>query len=231
MMWRQTLGVVALPDDRGLVGAGGEVAVDAVGRDVERAVLEPLDRDVVVVEGGVLDPGVGLDPVEPLALLAPERVRVGDRGRVHGGVALGVRRAPSPRSRPEVGAADQALASPSWSELLSPGAGNGRPAMPRSIEPPPPIVKTRAARPAPDCRRDRLRGRVAARLTLVGPPPLPSAKRRAGPGHQADQSSTRRMSSSDQPRWWAISCTSTCRTSRSRRTSPRSIHSSRIGRR
>ena len=87
---RATVGVVALPDDRGLVGAGGEVAVDAVGGDVQRAVLEPLDRDVVVVEGGVLDPGVGLDPVEPLAMLAPEGVRVGDRGRVHRGVAFRV---------------------------------------------------------------------------------------------------------------------------------------------
>ena len=48
---------------------------------------------------------------------------------------------------------------------------------------------------------------------------------------QSVQSSTPRISSSDQPRWWAISCTSTWATRRSRPTSPRSIHSSRIGRR
>ena len=82
--------VVAFPDDRGLVGAGREVAVDAVGGDVELAVLEPSDRDVVVGEGGVLDPGVGLDPVEPPAVLAPEGVGIGDRGRVHRGVLVGV---------------------------------------------------------------------------------------------------------------------------------------------
>ena len=58
--------VVALPDDRGLLAAGREMAVDAVGRDVELAVLEPVDRDVGLVEAGVLDPGVGPDPVEPL---------------------------------------------------------------------------------------------------------------------------------------------------------------------
>jgi microcompartment protein CcmK/EutM len=34
-------GLVGFPDDRGLVAARGEVAVDAVGADVQRAVLEP----------------------------------------------------------------------------------------------------------------------------------------------------------------------------------------------
>jgi len=70
--------VVAFPDDRGLVGPGREMAVDAIGRDVELAVLEPFDRDVVVVERGVLDLGEGLDPVDALAVLAPERVRIGE---------------------------------------------------------------------------------------------------------------------------------------------------------
>ena len=82
--------VVALPDDRRLVAAGREVPVDAVRRDVELAVLEPLDRHAVVVERRVLDPGVGPDPVEPAPVLAPEGVRVGDRVGVHPRVALGV---------------------------------------------------------------------------------------------------------------------------------------------
>ena len=43
------LGVVAFPDDRGLFAAFGEMPVDAVRRDVERAVLEPLDREIVRV--------------------------------------------------------------------------------------------------------------------------------------------------------------------------------------
>ncbi len=89
------LGIVALPDDRRLVAARLEVAVDAVGADVQRAVLEPADVHVVGVEGGVLDLGGRLEPVEALGLLAPEPLWVVDRLPVHGlvgglvGVGLG----------------------------------------------------------------------------------------------------------------------------------------------
>ena len=76
-------GVVALPDDRGLVAALVQMAVDAVGGDVEHAVLEPFDRDVAGREGGVLDLGEGLDPVDALGLLGPESVGVADRARIH----------------------------------------------------------------------------------------------------------------------------------------------------
>ena len=76
-------GVVGLPEDGGLVAALGEVAVDAVDRGVEDAVLEPADRDVGPGEGGVLGPGVGGHPVQPLALLGPEGLGVGDGGGVH----------------------------------------------------------------------------------------------------------------------------------------------------
>jgi hypothetical protein len=55
------------------------VAVDAVGGDVERAILEPLDRHVGVGKAGVLDLGVGPDPVDPLAFAAPEPVGILDR--------------------------------------------------------------------------------------------------------------------------------------------------------
>ena len=64
------------------------MAVDAVGADVERAVLVPLDGDVVGRVGGVLDLGVGLDPVDALADLAPEPVGVLDRALVHRQVLL-----------------------------------------------------------------------------------------------------------------------------------------------
>src|SRR5262249_40832102 len=70
-------------DDRDLVAALGEMPVDAVRRDVEHAVLVPFDRDVVRIVRGVLDLGIRLDPVDALAVLAPERVRVADRGLVH----------------------------------------------------------------------------------------------------------------------------------------------------
>src|SRR5271170_3890165 len=56
--------------------------VDAVGGDVERAVLEPLDRDVAG-KPGVLDLGKRLDPVDALAVLGPELVGMLDRIRVH----------------------------------------------------------------------------------------------------------------------------------------------------
>src|SRR5205085_856957 len=75
-------GVVAFENDGDLVAALGEMAVEAVGGDVEGAVLEPLDRDRRV-EIGVLDPGEGTDPVYALRLGAPEGVRVLDRARVH----------------------------------------------------------------------------------------------------------------------------------------------------
>ena len=163
--------VVALPDDRGLVAAGGEVAVDAVGRDVELAVLEPFDRDVVVVERGVLDAGVGLDPVEPPALLAPEGVRVGDRGGVH---PLRSPRRPRRRGRPSrraAGASDRALASPLLSS--SPRSG-GRP-----------VSARKPAQPLPP-KQDRWRdtsphpGELQSQ-TMVGDG-MQSRRRRSRPG-------------------------------------------------
>ena len=73
---RRLGGIVGLPDDGNLVLALLQVAVDAIGRDVERAVLEPFDRDVWIGEARVLDDAIGLDPVDPFALLAPELVRL-----------------------------------------------------------------------------------------------------------------------------------------------------------
>ena len=83
--------IVALPDDRDLVAARGEVPVDAVHRDVGGAVLEPFDRRRCRgAKLGVLHLGVGLDPVDALAVLAPERVGIVDRRRVPGLVGRAV---------------------------------------------------------------------------------------------------------------------------------------------
>src|ERR1700730_13276400 len=71
-------GAVALPQDRGLIGAHRQMAVDAVDAGVERPVLEPLNTDVAS-EAGVFDLRIGLDPIEPLALLTPEAVWILDR--------------------------------------------------------------------------------------------------------------------------------------------------------
>ena len=84
------LGIIGFPDDRGLVGAVDQVAVDAVGRNVQRAVLEPFDRDIAEFERGILDLGIGLDPVDPLAFDGPEPLGVIDRGGVFGRILLGI---------------------------------------------------------------------------------------------------------------------------------------------
>ena len=76
-------GIVALPDDGGLVAALFQMPVDAVPGDVEHAVLEPFDRDIAGREGGVLDLGEGLDPADALGLFGPEAVGILDRARVH----------------------------------------------------------------------------------------------------------------------------------------------------
>ncbi|MNC28859.1 hypothetical protein D3C75_770840 [compost metagenome] len=76
--------VIALPDDRDLIAALGQMTVEAVVGNVQGAVGEPFDVDMVIVEGGLLHRGERLDPVEALGLLAPEAVRVDDRLLVHG---------------------------------------------------------------------------------------------------------------------------------------------------
>ena len=77
------VGRVAFPDDRGLVGALGQMAIDAIVGGVGLAVLVPIDRDVMRIPRDVADLGVGLEPVDALALVAPEAVGVLDRALVH----------------------------------------------------------------------------------------------------------------------------------------------------
>ena len=50
-------GIVALPDDRGLTGARGEMAVDAVVAGIEDTILVPFDGDIARSERAVLDLG------------------------------------------------------------------------------------------------------------------------------------------------------------------------------
>ena len=86
--------IVAFPDDRGLVGARRQMPVDAIHRDIGRAVLEPAYRDVMRVEARVLDAGERRDPGQPAALLGPKTLRVGQRARVELVVGGGVDRGP-----------------------------------------------------------------------------------------------------------------------------------------
>src|SRR5262249_14375915 len=81
------LGIVAFPDDGDLVGARGEMAVDAVVRYVGDATLEPLDRHVGQVEGCVLHPGERFEPVDALCFRGPESIWILDRTLIHGGIS------------------------------------------------------------------------------------------------------------------------------------------------
>ena len=76
--------IVALPDDGGLVGAGGQVTVDAVGGNVEGAVFEPFDGDVRIFVGPVAGLGRGVDPVQAVLLVHPEAIGLLDGLTVHG---------------------------------------------------------------------------------------------------------------------------------------------------
>src|SRR3546814_6866254 len=71
--------LVALPDDGGVVLLGRQVAVDAVVAGVGGAVGEPPDVNVVRPEAGILHLGIGLEPVQALAVLAPEPFRIRNR--------------------------------------------------------------------------------------------------------------------------------------------------------
>ena len=102
------LRIIGFEDDRGLQRAVAQVAVDAVHRGVQNAILEPFDRDLAEGEIGVLDLGIGRDPVQPLAFAAPERIRVLDRFPIHLKVFRAIRmRSLKPRGNiPHLGGCD-----------------------------------------------------------------------------------------------------------------------------
>src|SRR5438270_8769235 len=60
--------VVALPEDRGLLGTPWQMAIDAVVRRVEGPVLVPGDMHIAL-ERSVPHLGEGLDPIDALAVL------------------------------------------------------------------------------------------------------------------------------------------------------------------
>ena len=70
--------IVAFEDDRGLVGAVGQVTVDAVHADIELAVFKPADVQIVFRERHILDFRVRLAPVQHPGLLRPEGLVVVD---------------------------------------------------------------------------------------------------------------------------------------------------------
>jgi S1-C subfamily serine protease len=75
--------VVSFPDDRHLIGALFKMAVDAVGGDIERAILIPFDRHIARRIASVFDLCVRGHPVEALALFAPKGIGIVNRTLIH----------------------------------------------------------------------------------------------------------------------------------------------------
>ena len=87
--------VVAFPEDRGLVAAFLQVAVQAVHGDVQLAVLVPADAEIGEVVADVADGFGEAHPLEALGDLAPVAIRIRDRAGIvrfvpRGGDAVGV---------------------------------------------------------------------------------------------------------------------------------------------
>ena len=70
--------IVALPQDRDLLGAARQMAVDAIVAGVQCPIFIPGDANVAV-KRGVFYAAIGFDPVEPVAVLAPKPVRIVQR--------------------------------------------------------------------------------------------------------------------------------------------------------
>ncbi len=84
-------GIVAFPQDGGLIAAGVQVAVEAVVSDVQLATFEPLDVEIVGVEAVVAYSIPGLTPgYEGLCLLGPKTLRIRDGTAIHGLVLFGI---------------------------------------------------------------------------------------------------------------------------------------------
>ena len=130
-MARGRVRVIGFKDDRGLVGAGRQMPVDAVHAGIQHAVLEPFDRDLAQGEIGVLDLGIGLDPVQPLALAAPEADRIGHRFGIE---TVIIRRLDM--GGPETGRNrmfGKVFNGHGWPPLVAIGFHRGRPRSPQSV--------------------------------------------------------------------------------------------------
>ena len=82
-------GVVTFPDQRGLFGAGRQVAIDTVDAHIEAAIAEPIRLPPGEVELADLVPG-GVPVDEFAGHLRPESVGVLDRPLVHALIGVGV---------------------------------------------------------------------------------------------------------------------------------------------
>ena len=77
------IGIITFKDDGRLITAFFQMTVKTVGRNVQRAVFVPFDVKVFGVIADIFDGGIRLDPVNALAMFAPETFRVLNRLFVH----------------------------------------------------------------------------------------------------------------------------------------------------
>jgi len=75
---------IGFPDDRGLIAARRQMAVDAVGADVQHAVGEPFDAKVGLGKAAFIGAGRRRDPVEPLRPFQPIGVGIVNRAGIIG---------------------------------------------------------------------------------------------------------------------------------------------------
>lgn len=75
--------IVGFPEDRDRVAAFGKMAVERIGREIERSAGEPGDAEIAFVKARLLDVGKGAHPVDALRLLAPEGIGLLDRLPIH----------------------------------------------------------------------------------------------------------------------------------------------------
>ena len=83
-------GVVAFPDDGGTIAVFLQMAVKAVCRQIQRAVLVPFNGHITGGKGGVFHLLVRFDPVENFSLFAPEGIWCVNRLLIHRLVLLRV---------------------------------------------------------------------------------------------------------------------------------------------
>src|SRR3954464_3785200 len=70
------LGIVTFPDDGGLIAATGQMPIEAVGRYIKFAVVKPANAEVVLIEAGVANFRVRLNPIDTPTHACPESIRV-----------------------------------------------------------------------------------------------------------------------------------------------------------
>ena len=83
-------GVIAFPDDGGTIAVFLQMAVKAVCRQIQRAVLVPFNGHITGGKGGVFHFLVRFDPVKNFSLFAPEGIRYVNRLLIHRLVLLRV---------------------------------------------------------------------------------------------------------------------------------------------